>query len=132
MDSEQSRAEGSWREVKYEEVKRAVERGDENAKTKLAWLKLSGLGGAEVDAKKAVELLEQRVADGDAEAMWMLGVCNELGIGCEQDVAKAERLYNESSSRGNVTGEVLMKSGERFSRIERYKRGSGFLVLEGL
>ena len=66
--------EESWSELKYDEVKSAVERGVESAKTKLAWLKLSGLGGAVVDKRGAVVLLEERVKDGDTDATWMLGM----------------------------------------------------------
>ena len=95
----------SWLELKYDCVEKAVERGDESAKTKLAWLKLSGLGGAEKDEDGAVELLEERVKEGeDDEAMWMLGLCNEYGTGTEQDIERAKDLYTQSSKRGNVTG----------------------------
>ena len=45
------------------------------------------------DADAAVALLEEKVKDGDAEAMWMLGVCCEFGMGMEQDVERAEQLY---------------------------------------
>ena len=44
----------------YKEILRAVEGGDNKAKTKLAWYKLSGCGGAVVDADGAVVLLEER------------------------------------------------------------------------
>ncbi len=47
--------------LKYNDVKRAVEEGNEKSKTKLAGLKLSGLGGAKVDEDGAVVLLEERV-----------------------------------------------------------------------
>ena len=101
--------EESWGELKYDEVMNAVERGDECAKTKLAWLKLSGLGGCEVDEDGAVALLEERVKDRDGEAMWMLGVCNEYGRGTEQDIARAEELYEQSSERRNEIGTYFEK-----------------------
>ncbi len=117
MNSVQSKA---WRELKYEEVKSAVERGDESAKTKLAWLKLSGLGGAEVDEDGAVALLEERVKDKDSDAMWMLGVCNECGIGIEQDIERAEMLYQQSNERGNKIGAFFVSNRD-------YERGSGII-----
>ena len=40
-------------------------RGEESAKTKLAWYKLSGMGGAKVDVDGAVKLLEERVKGKD-------------------------------------------------------------------
>ena len=123
-----NKAEGSvegWLKLKYEEVKKAVEGGDESAKTKLAWLKLSGLGGAEKDEDGAVALLEERVKEGDDdEAMWMLGVCNEYGIGTEQDIERAEDLYKQSSERGNEIGKLFAARGgdERGSGMMKMKR----------
>ena len=104
-----------WLKLKYEEVKKAVEEGgDESAKTKLAWLKLSGLGGAEKDEVGAVALLEERVKENDGEAMWMLGVCNEYGIGTEQDIERANDLYKQSSESENEIGKFFAgKGGER-------------------
>ena len=88
----------------FEGMKRAVE-GDESAKTKLAWLKLSGFGGATKDEDGAVALLEERVNEGDESAMWMLGVCNEYGLGCEQEgIERAENLYRQSYERSNEIG----------------------------
>ena len=117
-----NKAEGSvedWSELKYEDVEKAVEGGDESAKTKLAWLKLSGLGGAEKDEDGAVALLEERIKKGDdGEAMWILGVCNEYGLGTEQDIERAEDLYKQSSERGNEIGKF-------FEMHEWWGRGDG-------
>ena len=107
----------------YKAVSEAVEKGDdESAKTKLAWYKLSGVGGCEIDTNGAVALLEERVKDKDAEAMWMLGVCNEFGIGCEQDISRAEELYKQSSKGRNEIGMILVKN-----KSKEYSRGSGYL-----
>ena len=95
------------KEEDYKTVLEAVERGDDSAKTKVAWYKLSGVGGCEIDTNGAVALLEERVKDKDAEAMWMLGVCNEFGRGCEQDIERAEKLYQQSKDGSNETGEIL-------------------------
>ena len=119
------RKEESWGKLKYDGVLNAVERGDESAKTKLAWLKLSGLGGCEVDEDGAVALLEERVKEGDGDAMWMLGVCCEFGIGIEQDVERAETLYKQSCERGNEIGKF-------FASHEEDGRGSGKMKMNSL
>ena len=104
--------EESWLELKYDNVKNAVEGGDEKTKTKLAWLMLSGLGGAVVDEDGAVALLEERVKDKDTEAMWMLGVCNEFGLGTEQDLERAKKLYEQSSDGRNAIGKLFVEHEE--------------------
>ena len=109
------------KEEEYKEVVKAVESGDNSAKTKLAWYLLSGCGGAEVDKERAVELLRERVKEEkDGEAMWMLGICKEYGIGCEQDLKEAEGLYEECSECGNVVGKFFVESGKD-------RRGSGVM-----
>ena len=111
------------KEEDYKACLEAVERGDDSAKTKLAWYKLSGVGGCEIDTNGAVALLEERVKDKDAEAMWMLGVCNEFGRGCEQDISRAEMLYKQSSDGGNEIGKILVENKD-----EEHSRGSGYLM----
>ena len=112
-------------EKEYKDVLNAVERGDNSAKTQVAWYKLSGLGGAVKDEDGAVVLLEERVKEVDVEAMWMLGACNEFGIGTEQNIERAEELYKQSSERMNKTGKILMDNKSR-------ERGSGYLMIKRL
>ncbi len=112
-------------EEEYKEVLSAVERGEESAKTKLAWYKLSGMGGEKVDVGGAVKLLEERVKEKDGEAMWMLGLCKEYGRGIERDISGAEKLYKGSKEAGNEIGEILVKKG-------KYGRGSGNMKIESL
>ena len=112
-------------EVEYEEVLRAVERGDNKAKTKLARYKLSGRGGAEVDEDGAVALLKECVGDKDSDAMWMLGLCYEYGMGCEQDIEEAEKLYKKSSDGGNAIGDFFVGNGKD-------DRGSGVMKVKSL
>ena len=95
-------------EAQFREAVQAMEKGDKSAKTKVAYYKLSGRGGAEVDAEGAVVLLEERAKEGDCEAKWMLGLCCEYGMGIEQDIERAEVLYRESFKGGNVVGNFLM------------------------
>ena len=114
------------KEQDYKDTLDAAKRGDESAKTKLAWYMLSGRGGSVVDAKGAVALLEERVKQGDAEAMWMLGVCYEFGIGIERDIERASMLYSQSKNGGNEIAENLVEN-EDF-----YDRGSGDLMIRRL
>ena len=113
-------------EEEYKEAVNAVDSGDNSAKTKLAWYLLSGCGGAEVDKERAVELLKERVEEEkDGEAMWMLGICKEYGIGCEQDLEEAEGLYKECSECGNVVGKFFEENGKD-------ERGSGVMGVGSL
>ena len=107
-------------EAEYKELEKAVESGDDTAKTRLAWYLLSGCGGAKVDWDRAVALLKERGKNKDSDAMWMLGICKEYGIGCEQDLKEAEGLYEESIECGNVVGKFLVENGED-------ERGSGVM-----
>ena len=96
-------------EAKFEAVLQAVKRGEKEAKTQLAWFKLSGRGGCEVDEEGAFDLLEERVKADDAEALWMLGLCYEYGMGTRQDWKQAGELYAQSSARGSVIGGFLSR-----------------------
>ena len=110
----------------YKGVVSAVESGDNKAKIKLAWYKLSGRGGAEVDEDGAVALLEERAGgeDKDAEAMWMLGMCCEYGMGCEQDLERAESHYKQSDECRSVIGKFLVENGGD-------ERGCGVMKVAG-
>ena len=106
-------------EVQYKNALCAMESGDDSAKTKVAWFMLSGRGGAQIDAPGAVCLLKERVEHEDAEAMWMLGMCKEFGIGTEKDPKQCLPLY-ESSARKDPVGKF-------FYDDEIGDRGEGFL-----
>ena len=105
----------------YDSVLNAVASGEESAKTTLAWYKLSGYGDAKKDVNEAVVLLEERVKAGDGEAMWMLGLCKEYGLGAEQDLEGAEKLYGQSREAGNTIGSVLTWNGFHGSLSGRMK-----------
>ncbi len=111
----------------YKQVVEAVKEGNKEAKTKLARYLLSGYGGAQIDEDRAFDILKERVAKGeDAEAMWMLGLCYEYGIGCETSEEEAEALYKRSREGGNATGEFLVENGEG------NERGSGVMKVKSL
>ena len=86
---------------------------------------LEGSHGMARDAEAAVALLEEKVKDGDAEAMWMLGVCCEFGIGTEQNVERSEQLYERGVEQGNATANLLM--GKLWNW---YGRGCTYMDLE--
>jgi len=115
-------------ETEYKEIIKAVVSGDNKAKTKLAYYKLSGYGGCEIDVDEAVVLLKERVEDKDTDAMWMLGLCYEYGMGCEQDLKEAESLYIQSFEGSNVVGDFFFKLRIFFK--EGYERGSGVIFWE--
>ena len=97
-------------EVRYRDAVHAMECGNKKIKTTVAWFMLSGRGGARVEPDGAVCLLKERVADDDSEAMWILGVCNEFGIGTEQDLEQAESLYGKSRDAENAIGLFLSEN----------------------
>ena len=72
-----------------------------------------------MDKDEAVVLLEERRKDRDGEAMWMLGICKEYGIGCEQDLKEAEGLYKECCECGNVVGKFFVEIEEEDDENER-------------
>ena len=110
----------------YKEVVEAMKEGNKEAKTKLARYLLSGYGGVQIDEDRAVVLLEERVKDKDAEAMWMLGLCYEYGMGCETSVKESETLYKRCCDRGNAIGEFVAENGEG------NERGSGVMKVKSL
>ena len=116
-------------ESRYREAVNAMQQGDESAKTKVAFYKLSGLGHSECDAEEAVELLEERTEKGDSEAMWMLGMCHEFGIGTKQDIPRANLLYDQSCGTGNVIGKFFQEndSGGRGTGVMKVRWG-GLLI----
>ena len=84
---------------------------------------LEGSHGMARDADAAVALLEEKVKDGNAEAMWMLGVCCEFGMGTEQDVERAEQLYEHAAEKRNAAAKLLLgklknKNGRGCTQME--------------
>ena len=119
----------SKEEARYKKIVHLVERGHNKYKTQLAWYKLSGRGGV-VDKKGAVVLLQQQVDEGDAEAMWLLGLCYEFEIECEQNMEKAESLYHQSSEKGSVVGMFLAKNiwGTGVLKVESLYMNNAYCV----
>ena len=114
-------------ENEYTNALKAVQGGDVSAKTKLAWLILAGRGGS--DVRSAVQMLEERVMARDTEAMWMLGICNEFGIGTERNTERAHMLYCQSYDGENEAGRILMDTGRNHERGNGYLQISCLLIL---
>ena len=65
--------------------------------------------GVDKDEAKAVSLLEDCVAHGDADAMVMLAKCCALGLGMEHNAERAEALVSEAAEKGNDEARILLK-----------------------
>jgi TPR repeat protein len=63
--------------------------------------------GVKVNGKKAVELLAKAIDLGDAEALFVRGVCSEKAIGVEKDLEDAKSWYAKAAEKG-VTASALM------------------------
>ena len=65
--------------------------------------------GVDKDEAKAVSLLEDCVAHGDADAMLMLAKCCALGRGMKHNAERAEALVIEAAWKGNNEAWCLRK-----------------------
>ena len=64
--------------------------------------------GVDKDEAKAVSLLEDCVAHGDADAMVMLAKCCALARGMERNAERAEALVSEAAKKGNNEARILL------------------------
>ena len=81
---------------------------DMEAKREMAWRLLKG-DGVDKDEAKAVSLLEDCVAHGDADAMVMLATCCAHGSGMEYNAERAEALLSDATMKGNNEARILME-----------------------
>ena len=79
-----------------------------DAKRELAIRLMEG-NGVPQNHPKAVALLEDCVALGDADAMFMLAKCCAFGHGMEHNAERAESLICEAANKGNEEAQCLMK-----------------------
>ena len=101
-----------------------VGQGDTDAKRELAIRLMEG-NGVPQNHPKAVALLEDCVALGDADAMVMLAKCCAYGRGIEHDAERAESLICEAANKGNDEAQGLK------SLINKWK-GQQRINLKGL
>ena len=85
-----------------------VGQGDIDTKRELAIRLMEG-NGVPQNHPKAVALLEDCVALGDADAMLMLAKCCAFGRGMEHDAERAESLISEAANKGNDEALCLME-----------------------
>ena len=80
------------------------------AETEKALWMLEGRNGMARDADGAVVVLQQQVDEHhDAQAMWLLGLCCEYGMGTEQDTQLAEQLFQQAAQQGDETAKLLVE-----------------------
>ena len=91
-----------------DELEVLVGQGYTDAKRELAIRLMEG-NGVPQNHPKAVALLEDCVALGDAGAMPMLANCCALGHGMEHDAERAESLICEAANKGNEEALCLME-----------------------
>ena len=65
--------------------------------------------GVDKDEAKAVSLLEDCVAHGDADAMVMLAKCCALARGLEHNAERAETLLSDAAEKGNQEARILFQ-----------------------
>ena len=79
-----------------------------DAKREMARRLLEG-DGADKDEAKAVSLLEDCVAHGDAGAMVILAKCYALARGMEHNAERAGALVSEAAEKGNREARTLLR-----------------------
>ena len=87
-------------------LEKAVEQDYAPAMTALAAMYMFG-DGVKVNGRKAVELLTKAIDLGDAEALYVRGVCSEKGIGVQKSAEDAKIWYAKAAEQG-VTDSALM------------------------
>ena len=75
--------------------------------------------GVDKDEAKAVSLLEDCVAHGDADAMVMLAKCCALGRGMEHNAERAEALVSDAAKKGNDEARFLLQLINDWKGTER-------------
>ena len=66
------------------------------------------------DITGAIPLLDECVKAGDKDALWMMGICLEFGMGVPKDIERAVALYKQSKDLGSPFGTFLSGMNEKF------------------
>ena len=101
-----------------EELEKSATKGHKEAQKELARRLLEG-DGVDKDEAKAVSLLEDCVAHGDAVAMVMLAKCCALGHGMEYNAERAEALVSEAADKGNDEAQYLMRFIQEYQEKDK-------------
>ena len=91
-----------------EDLEVLVSQGHVKAKIELAKRLMEG-EGVDKNEPRAVDLLEDCVAFGDAYSMLRLAKCCALGCGIAQNGVRAETLVTESAKKENKEAQTLME-----------------------
>jgi len=59
------------------------------------------------DITGAIPILDECVKTGDRDALWMMGICFEYGMGVPKDIERAVALYNQSKDLGSIIGKFM-------------------------
>ena len=78
-------------------------------KVSQARMLLGGDSSTPRDEIKAFGLLEQEAEALDSDAMWMLGLCYEFGMGTFKNLERAEELYGRAKQQGSTTAAFLIE-----------------------
>ena len=113
-------AEDAAAEKLFAETKRQAEAGDAHALYLLAEMHYREGWGVPKDDAKAMELLRQAAAKGDAEAQSHLAGYYLDGKGEKKDIAKALELYQKAAAQGEVFAQfslgLMYESGKGVSK----------------
>ena len=99
-------------------MEEAIPQTEIEAKRESARRLLEG-DGVDKDEAKAVSLLEDCVAHGDADAMMMLAKCCALGCGMKHNAERAEALVSEATEKGNDEARILFQLINDWKRKQR-------------
>ena len=99
-------------------MEEAIPQTEIEAKRESARRLLEG-DGVDKDEVKAVSLLEDCVAHGDADAMMMLAKCCALGCGMKHNAERAEALVSEATEKGNDEARILLRLINDWKRKQR-------------
>ena len=111
------------------EASSAIElEGVKDEKTRRAWMILAGVNEGDTEKEEAVQILEERVKEGDSDAMWILGLCCEYGIGIDRDSERKEMLFKQSHDLGNEIGSFFSVNNDRMKGLS-VTFGKGLLLV---
>ena len=89
-------------------LEESATQGDMEAKREMARRLLIG-DGVDEDEAKAVSILEECVAHGDADIIVMLAKCCALARGMKHNAEYAEALLSDAAKKGNDEARFLMQ-----------------------
>ena len=99
------------------------------AKREMAKRLLDG-DAVDKDQAKAVPILEDCVALGDADAMVMLAECCALAHGVEYNAERAEELVSDAADKGNHEARILMQLINHWKGQQRFSMSLRMCLLD--